>query len=196
MRPLSSKHGNPANGFCSCVSRPFARHGHAQRSRRLSTRIAVARAQPQRSCCTCCSRWANLSENRQRKGFISDINLTRLDESLTEYTTILGGCERIKNTPLPPSYTFLAHRVVLAYCLIVPFGLIAELRYFTPLLSLVVAFAFLTLDRISELIEQPFSTDINDLPLSGLSNTIENDVRERTDRDLIPKLEPEDGVLL
>ena len=131
-----------------------------------------------------------------KKGFISDINLTRLDESLTEYTTILGGCERIKNTPLPPSYTFLAHRVVLAYCLIVPFGLIAELRYFTPLLSLVVAFAFLTLDRISELIEQPFSTDINDLPLSGLSNTIENDVRERTDRDLIPKLEPEDGVLL
>ena len=123
-----------------------------------------------------------------QNGHISDIGLTRLDETVTDMTNILGGCERIKNTPLPPSYTVLAHRVVLAYCFLVPFGLIEELHYFTPVLSLIVAFAFLTLDHISELIEQPFSHDANDLPLAGLSNTIENDVRERIGAELVPKI--------
>ena len=131
-----------------------------------------------------------------KAGYVSDFHLTQLDNSLTEITTILGGCERIKNTPLPPAYTYLAHKVVLAYCCIVPFGLIGELHFLTPVLAIIVGFAFLTLDHISELIEQPFARDANDLPLSGLSRTIENDIRERTRQEVLPALEPEEGVLL
>ena len=131
-----------------------------------------------------------------RSGHLSDICLSRMDETLTEMTDVLGGCERIKNTPLPPAYTYLAHKIVLAYCCLVPFGLVGELHLLTPILSLVIAFAFVTLDHISELIEQPFSLDPNDLPLSALSRIIENDVRERIGEPPLPVLEPEAGILL
>ena len=131
-----------------------------------------------------------------KAGHITEFHLTRLDDSLTEMTDILGGCEKIKNTPLPPAYTYLNHKIVLAYCCLVPFGLIEELGYLTPVLTLIVSFAFLTLDHVSELIEQPFSTDPNDLPLYSMSRTIESDLLERVGKTPLPALEPEDGVLL
>jgi len=131
-----------------------------------------------------------------QRGMVSDFHLARLDESMTEFTDILGGCERIRNTPLPPAYTYLSHKIVLFYCCLVPFGLVADIRFLTPALALAIAFAFLTLDRISDLIESPFSRGPNDLPLDALTRIIEIDTLKRLDEDAPPPLEAVDGVLL
>ncbi len=132
-----------------------------------------------------------------RRGWVQDFHVNALDATITEMTNILGGCERIKNTPLPPVYTYLAYRIVVAFCCLVPFALVSDLGWLTPPVSLLISFAFLVLNRISQLIELPFSTRVNDLPLTAMSRTIEIDLRQRLNLQPIPEpIKPIDGVLL
>jgi putative membrane protein len=132
-----------------------------------------------------------------KRGLITEYHLPATDKSLTEFASILGGCEKIKNTPLPPAYTYLAHRIMLIYCCILPFAIAEEMRFFTPLVDMVISFAFFTLDRTSDLIEVPFAREDNDLPLAALSRNIEIELLQRIgETELPPKLEPVNGILL
>lgn len=142
-------------------------------------------------------RMGEVLRTAHRRGLIQDYHLTELDSSFTELTDILGGCERIKNTPLPPAYTYLAHKIMLAYCCLLPFGLVADIGLLTPVLSLVISFAFLTLDQTSDLIEIPFATEDNDLPLNALTRNIEIELLQAIgEKDVPPPLEPVNGILL
>ena len=48
-------------------------------------------------------------------GLIHPMHLPVLEASLTEMTGIQGGCERIKATLVPTSYTILNYRIVATY---------------------------------------------------------------------------------
>jgi Predicted membrane protein len=132
-----------------------------------------------------------------QRGWVREFHLPEIDRTLTEFTNILGACERIKNTPVPPVYTYLAHRIVIAYCCVLPFGIVKDVGWPTPLIVLFISFAFLILDRISLLIETPFATRVNDLPLTALSRNIEIDLLQRLgEENLPPPVTPREGVLL
>ena len=119
---------------------------------------------------------------------IHALHLPALDESLTKLIDIQGRCERIKSTPIPFSYNVLMHRIVAVYCIALPFGLVNALHGATPWVVALVAYAFLGLDAVGEQIEEPFGFDPNDLPLDGLCNTIERNLRERLgETDLPPQ---------
>jgi ion channel-forming bestrophin family protein len=129
-------------------------------------------------------------------GRVDTLHLPVLEGSLASMTDIQGGCERIKSTPIPVSYTLLIHRIVAVYCLALPFGLVDTVGLMTPLVVLLVSYAFFGLDAIGDEIENPFGLDSNDLPLSALSTMIEVNVREAVgDGDLPPLHQPVDGVL-
>lgn len=130
------------------------------------------------------------------RGWVDVFHLPLLEQSLVESTTIMGACERIKNTPVPVSYTELTHRIVAIYVLILPFGLMGSFGDLAPLADVIIAYAFLGLDAVGSQLENPFETDPNDLPLSQLSRMIENDLRSRIgDTDLRPDLAPVRGIL-
>ena len=129
-------------------------------------------------------------------GHVSDYHLAHIEESLTEMTGIQGGCERIKNTPMPYSYTVLTHRLVFFYCFALPFGLVGTLGWLCPITVLLVSYAFLGLDALGDEIEDPFGLDPEDLPLLALCRTIEINLRELTAAGRVPPpLEPVDEVL-
>ena len=66
----------------------------------------------------------------------------------------------------------------------------------TPVVVLLIAYAFYGLDAIGDEIEDPFGLDDNDLPLSTLSRMIEVNVRQRLgETDLPELLSPQDGLL-
>lgn len=133
----------------------------------------------------------------RREGWADTITLSALDETLTEFATIQGGCERIRNTPLPPVYTQIGHKVVHLYCALLPFGLVTEVQLLTPLVVPVIAFAVLTLSRITLLLENPFGLRANDLPLTALCRTIEIDLRQAlAEAEVPPPAEPVHGILL
>ena len=129
-------------------------------------------------------------------GHVSDYHLAHIELSLTEMTAIQGGCERIKNTPMPYSYTVLTHRLVFFYCFALPFGLVGTLGWLCPVTVLLISYAFLGLDALGDEIEDPFGLDPEDLPLLSLCRTIEINLRELTAAGRVPPpLEPVDEVL-
>ena len=127
---------------------------------------------------------------------IAGMQLLLLENTLTELANIQGGCERIKNTPVPLAYTILTHRIVGVYCLTLPLGLVDTVGHLAPLVSLLVSFAFLGLDSVGSQIEDPFEEDPNDLPLSAISRMIEVNLREQLgEHGLPPMSQPEKGIL-
>ena len=131
-----------------------------------------------------------------KAGFVHDFHVPTLEASLTEMTNVQGGCERIKNTPLPFTYNVLIHRIVGIYCLAMPFGLIESTGNLTPIVVCLISYAFFGLDAIGDDVEQPFEIDDNDLPLHALSRTIEINLLEAIgSTDLPPPIKPTNGVL-
>lgn len=132
-----------------------------------------------------------------KAGQIDTFHVPVFDDSLTSLANIQGGCERIKNTPVPLAYTMLTHRIVGMYCFTLPLGLLDTVGALTPLVVAIISFAFLGLDSVGTQIEDPFEEDPNDLPLSSISRMIERNLRERLgEDDLPPALGPVEGVLI
>jgi ion channel-forming bestrophin family protein len=132
-----------------------------------------------------------------QQGWIRNYHVPVFDASLTELTALQGGCERIKNTPLPFAYNVLLHQLVAFYCLLLPFGIVQQVGIMTPLVVLLISHAFLGLDELGDEIEEPFGTHPNDLPLTALCRTIEiNLLQLLGDRDVPPPLEPVRDVLV
>lgn len=131
-----------------------------------------------------------------RAGWIHPQHLPLLEVQLTALTDIQGGCERIRSTPIPLSFTLLTHRIVGIYTFTLPLALVTSTGWVTPIASALVAYAFLGLDAVGSQIENPFDEDPNDLPLSALAVTVEQNLRQRLGEALPPDARPdEDGVL-
>lgn len=96
---------------------------------------------------------------------------------LVAFDDVTGGCERVRNTPIPFSYSLYVKQFVLLYALVLPFGLVREFRYATAIASALTFFATMGLELLAVEIEEPFGTDRNDLPLDEIGGRIAGDVR-------------------
>ncbi len=104
-----------------------------------------------------------------------------LDKEMKEFSDILGGCERIKNTPIPYSYSMFIKKFVFTYTITLPLAFITEFHYITIPIVLFIFFILVSVELIAEEIEEPFGGDVNDLPTEELSQKIEKNVRELMD---------------
>jgi ion channel-forming bestrophin family protein len=96
---------------------------------------------------------------------------------LLAFDDITGACERIRNTPIPFSYSSYVKQFVLLYALVMPFGLVREFGYGTVIACMFTFFATMGLELLATEIEEPFGTDRNDLPLDDLADRIGRDVQ-------------------
>jgi len=103
--------------------------------------------------------------------------IVSLTPVLLAFDDITGACERIRNTPIPFSYSSYVKQFVLLYALIMPFGLVKEFGYGTVIACMLTFFATMGLELLATEIEEPFGTDRNDLPLDDLADRIGRDVR-------------------
>lgn len=113
-----------------------------------------------------------------KNNIISGDQLFLVDKELKEFSDILGACERIKNTPIPYSYTMYIKKFIFIYLLTLPFGFVVIAEYMTIPIVMLVSFVLLTVELIAEEIEDPFGNDINDLPTDQLATKIKENVRE------------------
>ncbi|MGI4733548.1 MAG: bestrophin family protein [Janthinobacterium lividum] len=103
-------------------------------------------------------------------------DLTRqlaFDHHFNQLADIVGGCERLANTPIPYTYRVMLHRTVYFYCFLLPFGLVDSTGWATPLIVVFVGYTFMALDAIMRDIEEPFGLGLNALALNLMSHTIE-----------------------
>ena len=126
----------------------------------------------------------NEVEEMYKAGGITDFDKQQTKSLIQGFIDVLGICERIKKTPIPFSHSAFIKIFILIYIFILPFGLANSFEYLTIPAVLVMAFAMLGIEVISEEIEQPFGTDANDLPTGQLAMTIRSNVYEILDVDL------------
>lgn len=94
---------------------------------------------------------------------------------ITNLTEILAGLERISSTPIPVAYSIAIAQVTWAYVLLLPMQLWNFLGWLTIPGSLFAAYIILSFERIGREIEDPFGTDVNDLPLDQYCRELQAD---------------------
>ena len=114
----------------------------------------------------------------QAQGEISNEQLIILNGDVQQFTEICGGCERIKNTPIPYSYSAFIKKFIFIYVITLPFGWVFSLGYFVIPIVPFILYVLASLELIAEEIENPFGEDANDLPVSEICNNIEKHVGE------------------
>lgn len=126
----------------------------------------------------------------QRRALISDTQLWMFDAQLNELEKTVGGCERIASTPIPFAYGVLLHRTVYAYCMLLPFGLVDSIGFFTPLVAVFVAYTLIALEAIASEISEPFEPVPNGLALDAMARNIERTLLELCDEPVPEEVKP------
>jgi putative membrane protein len=133
-----------------------------------------------------------------RGGKLELFHLQLLDGTLRDLINTQGGCERIKNTPFPRGYGYIAERLILVFSILLPMGMAEAMSWYAVPISILVCSGFLLISETGRVLEDPFTLFWPALPLAALSRTIEINLLERLGvSELPPALTPnERGVLM
>lgn len=101
-----------------------------------------------------------------------------IDENLNELLNSLGACERIKNTPIPYSYSLFLKKFIFIYVATIPLAFVPTFGYFAALIATFIFYVLVSMEVLAEEIEDPFGTDDNDLPTEELCHKIKANVQE------------------
>lgn len=107
------------------------------------------------------------------KGILSEEDVIRLDRNLNGFLETVGACERIKNTPIPYSYSMFFKKFIFAYVVTLPFAFVVNFGYFAALIATFIYYVFVSIEVLAEEIEDPFGEDDNDLPTDELAEKIQ-----------------------
>ena len=113
-----------------------------------------------------------------REGRITGEHLIYLNAELQSFADICGGCERIKNTPIPYSYSVFIKKFIFIYVMTLPYGYVFSLGYYVIPVVAFIFYVLASLELIAEEIEDPFGHDENDVPTQKIAENIQKNVWE------------------
>jgi ion channel-forming bestrophin family protein len=122
-----------------------------------------------------------------------------LEPNLVALSNAAGLCERTDGTPTPRQYSFFARVGVALFAALLPFGLLSFPSIapgWVVVISFLVSWFFLILEKTGEVLDAPFENTTNDVPLDALCRAIERDLREQLGESELPdELVPVAGYL-
>jgi len=101
-----------------------------------------------------------------------------LDDNLRNFSDITGACERIKNTPIPYSYSSFLKKFIFVFVGTLPLSFVPSFGYYSAFVSIFVFYVLVSMEILAEEIEDPFGRDENDLPTDDLCQKIKENVKE------------------
>lgn len=116
--------------------------------------------------------------NLVRSGRLSEEQYITIEHTLNNFLNNIGACERIKNTPIPYSYSIFIKKFIFLYTSSLPLALLEFFGYYTAIIATLVFYILVSMEVLAEEIEDPFGRDDNDLPTSELSLKIQQNVQE------------------
>lgn len=142
----------------------------------------------------------------KRRGLIDDFRHMEMQAMLTEFFTLQGKCERIKNFPLPRQYASSSIYFVNIFIILLPMGLLSAFadakisEYFiwgvVPFTALV-GWVFWMMESVGDYAENPFENLAFDTPMTSLTRTIEIDLRQMIgETNLPPKIGPKEDFVV
>ena len=114
----------------------------------------------------------------KRSGKLTEENYIVIDVNLKTFSDIIGACERIKNTPIPYSYSMFLKKFIFIYVTTLPLAFVNTFGYYSSLVSIFVFYVLVSMEILAEEIEDPFGKDDNDLPTDDLCQKIKANVSE------------------
>ena len=121
--------------------------------------------------------YAKLHDMKQ-SGKLTEENYIVIDVNLKTFSDIIGACERIKNTPIPYSYSMFLKKFIFIYVTTLPLAFVNTFGYYSSLVSIFVFYVLVSMEILAEEIEDPFGKDDNDLPTDDLCQKIKANVSE------------------
>lgn len=112
----------------------------------------------------------------KRSGLLTDGELLILDKNLNGFMDACGACERIKNTPIPFSYSLFLKKFIFIYVVTMPIAFVTIFGYFSAFIATFVFYVLVSMEVLAEEIENPFGYDDNDLPTDQLAENIKKAV--------------------
>lgn len=113
-----------------------------------------------------------------REGVISGEQLIVLNTDINAFLDICGACERIKNTPIPYSYSSFIKKFIVLYTITLPMGFAFTLGWWAVPAVMFMFYVLASLELIAEEIEDPFNGERNDVPMHRIAEAIDKNVKE------------------
>ncbi|MBE7174868.1 MAG: hypothetical protein INR69_00600 [Mucilaginibacter polytrichastri] len=117
--------------------------------------------------------------NRAAKhGWINDFQQVSMDRMLSQFSTSMGACERIKNTIFPVTYSLYIHFSLVLFIMLLPFGLIEYFSFMVVPFTIAIASSFLLIEKMAIHLQDPFENRPTDTPVTTISQKIERDLKQ------------------
>ncbi|QHT67057.1 hypothetical protein GXP67_10560 [Rhodocytophaga rosea] len=113
-----------------------------------------------------------------KRGWINEYQQVQLDRTLTNLCDAMGGCERIKNTVFPVTYSLYTHFSLIVFISMLPFGLIEYFGIMEIPLVIAIASLLLLIEKMSIHLQDPFENKPTDTPVTTIAKTIERDLTQ------------------
>ena len=112
------------------------------------------------------------------QGWINQYQHVELDRTLSRLCDAMGKCERIKNTVFPVTYSLYIHLAMNFFILMLPFALLEFFSFMEVPIVVVIGGLFLLIEKMAIHLQDPFENKPTDTPMTAISNTIEQDLRQ------------------
>lgn len=116
--------------------------------------------------------------NAYKLGWINTYQQIQIDNTLTAFSDEMGGCERIKNTVFPSTYSHYIHYSLVLFIMLLPFGLIEFFGIVEIPLVIAIASSFLLIEKMAIHLQDPFENKPTDTPTTTICMTIERDIKQ------------------
>ncbi len=140
--------------------------------------------------------------NLRLEGIIEHFRHLQMQEMITEFYTLQGKAERIKNFPFPRQYASVNYFFTIIFILLLPLGMMDifhdfekdNLLWIAIPFSVICSWVFWVMEMIGDYSENPFEGLYNDVPITSMARGIEIDIRQMLDETDLPEpVKPVEG---
>lgn len=123
-------------------------------------------------------------------GWINEFQQVELDNTMTRFSNEMGGCERIKNTIFPSTYSTYIHFSLIMFIMLLPFGLIEFFGIIEIPLVIAISSSFFLIEKMAIHLQDPFENMPTDTPTTTISMTAERDIKQMLKQTYKPEERP------
>lgn len=133
----------------------------------------------------------------QQNQAINAFQQIQLDQTLVRLCESMGQAERINNTVFPVTYRILVHLFIYLFLITLSLGLVETIGLYEIPFLISIASTFFLLEETATYLQDPFVNKPTDTPVTAIARTIEINIKELLQEQVIPApVVPEDFCLM
>jgi len=138
----------------------------------------------------CLSRLADLFQELCQTNEINPLALNGLLLTLNNLMSCQYNCFRLKNYPYPRNFYSITNYILNLFFGLLPFSLLQQMslihyEWLSIPITVVISWVFLCLEKVGQNTTNPFECGVNDIPISSISMSIEIELKQLYNQDII-----------